>query len=88
MYINTYSYRYMEVYSNLSEWKAPISPNFQNFVGAPISTNFKMKEAPISPNVQNRRQLDLFFYILSCKNTFSNWNSKLQVITPLGGYFK
>ena len=48
-------------YSNLSEWKAPISPNFQNFVVAPISPNFKMMEAPISPNFQNRRHFDLFF---------------------------
>ena len=48
-------------YSNLSKWKAPISPNFQNFVGAPVSPNFKMNQVSISPNFLNRRHFDLFF---------------------------
>ena len=52
--------RLYEGYSNLSEWKAPISPNFQNSVGAPISPNFKTEEAAISPNFQNIRHFDHF----------------------------
>ena len=54
---------------SLSEWKAPISTNFQNYVGAPISTNFTH-----TTNFQNRRHFDLFFYILNCKNTVFNSN--------------
>ena len=61
-------------YRMCSIWGTLISPNCLNFVEAPISPNFKMKEAPISPNFQNRKHFDLFFYILSCKNTASNSN--------------
>ena len=76
-------------YSILSEWKAPISPNFQNFVGAPISTNFKMKEAPISPNFQNTVEGILtFLYILSCKNTVSNSNLLVQLKTACHNTFE
>ena len=70
-----------------NEWGTPILLNgrlqflriFKFLRGAPISPNFKMKEAPISPNFQNRRHFDLFFYILSRKNTVSNSNLLVQL---------
>ena len=40
---------------------SPIGPKFQNFVGAPISTNCKTKEAPISPKFKKIRHFDQFF---------------------------
>ena len=67
-------------YSNLSEWKAPISPNFQNFVGAPISPNCKWRRLQ-SLRIFKIQGILTFFFILSCKNTVFTSNLIVQLKT-------
>ena len=43
---------------------SPIGPNFQNFVGAAISTNFKMKEAPVTQKIFKQKAIMTFFISL------------------------